>query len=176
VMPIIAHCRLLGRERWTLWVAVCGDDQSTGCQVLDAKSSESASHAPCVSRVRRNDEREAEQRRVQVERALEQVGPPFVTYTKAATTQQPGERALHHPAMAAEPLRRVDPTSGNPWGDAPSAQGTAEVRGVVGLVGVQLDPGACGDVRAVRADRRSGADMPAVSTTLVTPGDEAMRR
>ena len=121
-----------------MWGAVCGDDQATGCQVHDTRSSESASHAPCISSARRNDEREAEQRTAQVEQALEQVGPPFVTHPKAAAAEQPGERSLHHPAIPPEALGGVDPTSRNPWSDAPSAQGTAEVRGIVGFSGVEF--------------------------------------
>ena len=121
-----------------MWVAVCDDDQWPGCQVHDTRSSASASHAPCASSVRRNDEREAEQRTAQVEQALEPVGPPFVTHPKAATTQQPGERALHHPAGSSESFGGVDPTSRNPRRNATSAQGTAEVRGIVGLIGVEF--------------------------------------
>jgi len=121
-----------------MWVAVCDDDQSTGCQAHDARSSESASHARCVSSARRNDAREAEQRTAQVEQALEQIGPPFVAHTEAAAPQQPGQRALHHPAVSSESFGGVDPTSRNPRRNATSAQGTAEVRGIVGLIGVEF--------------------------------------
>src|SRR4051812_5325997 len=58
---------------------------------------------------RRREEAEAEQGAGQVEEPLEQVRPALVADAKTATAEQPRERALHHPAMAAEPLGGVNP-------------------------------------------------------------------
>ena len=95
-----------------------------------------------------------------MEQALEQVGPPLVAHAEAAAAEQPGERALDHPAVSPEPLAGVDPAAGDPWGDAASAEGTAQVRGVVGLVGVQLGRALARTTRlpSWADDRRDGVD------------------
>ena len=57
----------------------------------------------------------------QVQQPLEQVGPSFVADTEAATAEQPRERALHHPSMAAQPLAGVDASPGDSWSNAASS-------------------------------------------------------
>jgi hypothetical protein len=69
---------------------------------------------------------------------LEDVRAPLVAHPEPAKAEQPSERALCHPAVATEPLARVDATLCDARGDASDVQGTAEARGIVGFVGVQL--------------------------------------
>src|SRR6266498_1269295 len=61
----------------------------------------------------------------------------LVADLEAAATQQPGHRALDLPALAAQPLRRLDPAAGDPGGDAAAAQRPSAARVVVALVGVE---------------------------------------
>jgi hypothetical protein len=61
-----------------------------------------------------------------VEQPLEQISSPLVAHTEATTAEQPGERALDHPAVPTEPLAGVDSSSGNPRSDTPSAESTAK--------------------------------------------------
>ncbi len=84
------------------------------------------------------EEAEADERAGQVEQPLEQVRPPLVANTEAAKTEQPGLRALDHPAVPAEPFARLDPAAGDVRGDAPGAQCPAAGGEVVRLVAVQL--------------------------------------
>jgi hypothetical protein len=53
---------------------------------------------------------------------VEQVGPPLVAQPEAAAAQEPGERALHHPAVPSESLRGVKSPTGNPRHDAARSQ------------------------------------------------------
>src|SRR5258708_23028519 len=85
----------------------------------------------------------------------------LVTDGEPAEAIEPGQRALHHPAMPSESLARFDAPAGDPRDDAALAAGGATARGVVALVGIQL-------VRAPArptasppplADRRSGTEQ-----------------
>ena len=69
---------------------------------------------------------------------MEQIGPPLVAHAQPTKAEQPGKRALHHPAVPPKPLGGVNPAASNAWGDAASVQGTADLRRVVGLVGMEL--------------------------------------
>src|SRR4051794_27705869 len=91
-----------------------------------------------TSPVHGTKEAHAHQGAGQVEHTLEDVRAPLVAHPEPAKAEQPSERALCHPAVATEPLARVDATSCDARGDASDAQGTAEARGIVGFVGVQL--------------------------------------
>jgi hypothetical protein len=73
-----------------------------------------------------------------VEQALEHVRSPLVAHAKPAAAEEPGVRPFHDPSMSPQSLAGVDATASNAWGDAASAQGTPEGRGVIGLVGVEL--------------------------------------
>jgi hypothetical protein len=97
----------------------------------------------------------------QVEQPSEQIGSPLVGHTEATTAEQPGERALDHPAVPTQPLAGVNPPSGNPRSDTPSAESAAEVRRIVGLIRVQLGrPFAGPPWLSPRADnRRDGVDQ-----------------
>jgi hypothetical protein len=66
------------------------------------------------------------------------VGPPLVAHLKAAEAVEPGEGALHHPAIPSESLARFDAASGDAGEDTACPQGMAAPREVVGLVGVTL--------------------------------------
>src|SRR5688572_11388208 len=80
----------------------------------------------------------AYQRARQVEQASEEVGSPLVADAKATAAEQPGERALHHPAMPPQLLRGLDAAASNPRRDAAGAECPPEGRGVVGLVSVEF--------------------------------------
>src|SRR3954465_6854531 len=66
------------------------------------------------------------------------IGPPLVADGQPAEAAEPGERALHHPAVTAEACARVDPLARDADADVALAQGAATAGNVVGLVGVQL--------------------------------------
>ncbi len=66
------------------------------------------------------------------------VGPPFVTSREAAEAAEPGERALHDPAVPPETLAAVHSTSGDPGFDPAPTHGLAAAGQVIGLVGVEL--------------------------------------
>jgi hypothetical protein len=109
-----------------------------------------------------SEEAQAEQSAGKVEQPLEEVHPPLVADAEAAAAEQPGEAALDHPAVPPEPLTGVDSPTGNPRQDATRSQRTAEGRGVVCLVGVQLGRALAGpswfsswpDDRRDRVDQR----------------------
>jgi hypothetical protein len=81
---------------------------------------------------------ETDQGTGQVQEPLEEVGPALVANPEAAAAEQPGERALDDPPVSPQPLARIDPAPRDPRGNAASAQATAQVRGIVGLVSVEL--------------------------------------
>jgi hypothetical protein len=81
---------------------------------------------------------QAEEGAGQVEQPLQQICPPLVTDPQATTAEQPGEGALDDPPVSPQPLARIDPAPRDPRSDAAGPQGTAQVRGVVRLVGVEL--------------------------------------
>lgn len=66
------------------------------------------------------------------------VGAALVADGQAAEAIQPGQCAFDHPAMAPEPLARLDAASGDAWRNAPLTTGGARAREVVALVGVQF--------------------------------------
>ena len=73
-----------------------------------------------------------------MEQSLEEVSTPFVADTEAAITEQPGQRALDHPAVPAQALAGIDAAPGDSWGNAASAEGTPQVGRVIRFVGVEL--------------------------------------
>ena len=64
------------------------------------------------------------------------IGAPFITHPQPPVLVEPGEGALHHPAVTAQPLAGVDPFPGDADFDVALAEGTAAAGNVVGLVGV----------------------------------------
>jgi len=66
------------------------------------------------------------------------IGPPFIPNPQAAEAREPGEGALHHPAVAAQLRAALDLAARDPGRDAPLAARRATMRSIVALVGVQL--------------------------------------
>jgi hypothetical protein len=88
-----------------------------------------------------------------VEQTPKEVGPPLVADSQAAAAQEPGERALDHPPVPAQPLARLDAAAGDPGRDAAPAEGPPQRRVVVPLVAVELGRALAGSSRfAARAD------------------------
>ena len=83
----------------------------------------------------------------QVEQPLEQVCSPLVAHPEPAAAKQPGECALNHPAIPAQPLGGVDPPSSDARSDATGTQSKAESRRVIRLVSVQLGRALAGTAR-----------------------------
>ncbi len=82
-----------------------------------------------------------------------QIGAPLIADGEPAEAIEPGQRALHHPAMPAKPLTRLDTAPGNARDKAPLPAGGATARVIVALVGVQL-------VRAPTGTATSAARLP----------------
>ena len=66
------------------------------------------------------------------------VGAPLVADREAAEAVEPGQRALDHPAVPAQPLAGVDAPSGDAGRDGAGAALPAAAAVIVGLVGVEL--------------------------------------
>jgi hypothetical protein len=64
--------------------------------------------------------------------------PALVTDGQAAEPIQPGQRALGHPAIAAQPCRRLNAFPGNPCLNPALAQGLPAVRVVIALIRMQF--------------------------------------
>ncbi len=63
---------------------------------------------------------------------------PFIAHLEAAEAIEPGERPLDHPAIAPQPLTRLDAAAGDARNDATPAQRLPTARIIVALVGVKL--------------------------------------
>lgn len=64
--------------------------------------------------------------------------PPFIANPQTSVAIEPGECALYHPTVSAQPFLGLDTPSGNPALDAPLARCSAALGEVVCFVGVQL--------------------------------------
>ena len=64
--------------------------------------------------------------------------PPLVPHGEPPEAIEPGKGAFHHPAVAAQPLARLDAATGNARDDAADPAGSATARVVVAFVGMQL--------------------------------------
>jgi hypothetical protein len=58
----------------------------------------------------------------QVKEAQQEVGVSLVADLQSPVAYQPRQRPLHHVAVAAELVARLDPAAGDAWGDATAAQ------------------------------------------------------
>lgn len=67
------------------------------------------------------------------------VGSPFVADAQAAKGMEPGDGALHDPAVSAQPLLGFNTAPSDPGADTPPVQVVAAEGKVVAFVGVQLD-------------------------------------
>jgi hypothetical protein len=65
-------------------------------------------------------------------------GVPVIADPQPPTPSQPGDRAFGLPAVATQPLRRLDPTAGDADLDPPLGKVAAAAALIVGLVGVNL--------------------------------------
>jgi hypothetical protein len=74
----------------------------------------------------------------QLQEPEQDVAAPLVAGLQSPIAHQPGQRPLHHRAVAAQPLARLDAAAGDPRDDPASAQGAAAAWVVVALVAVQL--------------------------------------
>lgn len=81
------------------------------------------------------------------------VGPAFIADPQPAIATEPGEGSLHHPAMAAQGLRGLDPSPGDSRGDAPAAAGLAAMPRLVRFIGMALPGPAARATAARRLDR-----------------------
>jgi hypothetical protein len=80
----------------------------------------------------------ADQRTSQVEEGREDVGTALAAKGEAPVGQQPSQRPLHLPAVAAQPPVGLHPTPGDPRRDIPTAQHPPAGPEVVALIRVQL--------------------------------------
>ncbi len=115
------------------------------------------------------EETKADQGAGQVQQPPEHVRPPLVAGAEAPKAEQPGEGPLDDPPVTPQPFAGLDAPPGDPGRNAASAKGTAEVRGVVGLVGVQPGralPGTTGP-SARPDDRGDGVDR--IPSRLLAP-------
>ncbi len=81
---------------------------------------------------------EADEGAAEVEEGLMDALQAFVADRQAPVAVQPGEGALHHPALAPQPGLALDAFARNAALDAPSAQVAAAAAHVAILVGVEL--------------------------------------
>lgn len=65
------------------------------------------------------------------------IGAAFIADGEPAETVEPSQRALGHPAVAAEPFAAVEAAAGDPRRDVPASAGTPAEAMIVGLVTVQ---------------------------------------
>jgi hypothetical protein len=78
----------------------------------------------------------ADQRTGQQHKRKEAAGVPIPADLQPSEAAQPGQRPLHPPAVAAQPLRRLDPAARDPGIDPTPSQIGAAVPGVIPLVRV----------------------------------------
>src|ERR671938_424838 len=86
------------------------------------------------------------------------VGPALIADAQPLERVQPGEAALDHPALLAQPGAVGDAAAGDPRGDAALAELAAVGVVVVAAVGEQLARSAAGPA-ASPADRRDSVDQ-----------------
>ena len=102
--------------------------------------------------------READEAGCEFEESQVDIHPPFVANGEALEMLKPGEGPLHHPAVLAQLLHRLDSSSGDPGKHSPDSAGNATTPEVVCLVGMQLGEPAPRSSSAM-ADARHGIDQ-----------------
>jgi hypothetical protein len=90
--------------------------------------------------------------------SFEDVGAALVADCQASETAEPGEGALHDPAMASQARAALDAAPSDPIADPPLAQGTMTARQIIGFVGMELCRAPARPTPAL-ADRRHGVDQ-----------------
>jgi hypothetical protein len=76
--------------------------------------------------VKGREEFQTDQRTGEMEQSAEHVGMALVADTEAAAAEQPGERALDHPAVPPQPLAGLHTPTRNPRRDTAGAKGAAQ--------------------------------------------------
>jgi hypothetical protein len=83
-----------------------------------------------------------------MEERFQEVGAAFIADRQASVGQQPGQRPLDLPAVAAQPRVGLHSTPGDPRDDAPAAERLPAGPIVIALVGEQLVDAAGADQAA----------------------------
>ncbi len=81
---------------------------------------------------------EADERAAERQERLVHVCPTLVANCEAAEAVEPGERALHDPAISPKALARLDTSSGDPRSDPASTERQPTAWVVIPFVGVEL--------------------------------------
>jgi hypothetical protein len=87
---------------------------------------------------RGREEHQTGQGTSQAQQLLEEIRPSFVARAEPAVAEQARLGPLDHPSASAQSLRGLNATTSDAWRDAAGAQSTAQVRGIVRLVGMAL--------------------------------------
>src|SRR5215216_7954445 len=111
----------------------------------------------------------ADERATEGKERLVDVVAALVADRQAAVAVQPGQRALHDPAVAAQALLGLDPLPRDPNLDVPTAQCPAATGDVVGLVGMELG-GTLAPPPGRLLDGRDGVDQVREDDRLVAVG------
>src|SRR5688500_10747436 len=120
---------------------------------------------------------EADERAAEGEEGLMDVGAPLVADRQPPVAVEPGQRTLHHPAMATQALAGVDALARDATADVAAAQRLAAAGDVVALIGVHLGrPLAPPPIGLL--DRRDGIEQLLEDDGVVTvrPGQERSER
>jgi hypothetical protein len=94
------------------------------------------------------------------------VGAAFIADGEATVATEPGQRALHDPAVATQAGAALDASSGDAWEDAPSAADLSAVGKVISLVRMKL-AGPPARPAAALADRWDGINYALEKLTVV---------
>ncbi len=81
---------------------------------------------------------EADEGTAERQEGVMELRPAFIADRQSPVPVQPGQRPLDHPAVATQPLTRLDAFAGDPDLDVPPVQEATAARDIVGLVGMEL--------------------------------------
>ncbi len=101
----------------------------------------------------------------------------FIAHEQAAVAVEPGEVALHDPALASQPLTRVDAFAGDTWDDAAAAERSPVATGGIAQVGMQFVGPSAGTTGPAMGllERRDGVDQALQDRALIHVGRRAER-
>jgi len=103
------------------------------------------------------------------------LGATFVADGEAAVAGEPAQRSLHDPAIASQPLARLDPPPRDAWHDAPATEERAAAVEIVALVCMHFVwPFAA--IAEGLFDRRQGGDQPFELDAVVLVGRRERQR
>src|SRR5688500_5618269 len=120
---------------------------------------------------------EADETTAESEEGLMDVGAAFIAHGEAPVAVEPGQRTLHHPAMATQALAGVDALAGDADANVATAQRLAAAGDVVALIGVHLG-GTLAPPPMGLLDRRDGSEQCREDDGVVpvSPGQERSER